>query len=108
MKQAWITAVLVVILAVSGSAPAQTTTANNAGRAIDPGLQRLERDIARLAKEAGGVVGVSATNIETGRRVSINGSERFPMASTFKVPIASQLLTRVDQGEIRLDRLTRR
>ena len=105
MKQTWITAVLVVMLTVSGFASAQTTTANNSGRAIDSGLRRLEREIARLAKEAGGVVGVSATHLETGRRVSLNGSERFPMASTFKVPIAVQLLTRVDQGEIRLDQM---
>jgi beta-lactamase class A len=71
----------------------------------DPALPRLEREIARLAKGAGGVVGVSAIHLETNRRVSLNGVERFPMASTFKVPIAVQLLTRVDKGELRLDQM---
>ncbi|MGH9906117.1 MAG: class A beta-lactamase, partial [Pyrinomonadaceae bacterium] len=42
---------------------------------------------------------------ESNRRVSLNGSERFPMASTYKVPIAVQLLTRVDKGELRLDQM---
>lgn len=51
------------------------------------------------------MVGVSAIHLDTNRRVSLNSSERFPMASTYKVPIAIQLLTRVDKGEIRLDQM---
>ena len=51
-------------------------------------VQRLEREIARVSKVAAGTVGVSAVHLETGRRASLNGGERFPMASTFKVPIA--------------------
>jgi beta-lactamase class A len=69
----------------------------------DAALQRLEREMARLAKVGGGTVGVTAIHIETGRRVSLNGKERFPMASTVKVPIAVQLFTRIDKGEVRLD-----
>lgn len=89
-------------LALPGLAPAQTRSARPAG---DLGLQRLEREIARLAPIGGGVVGVSALHLETGRWVSLNGSERFPMASTYKIPIAVQLLHRVDQGEVRLDQM---
>ncbi len=69
----------------------------------DPHLQHLEAEIARLAELAGGPVGVAAIHLETGRRVSHNGGERFGMASTYKVPIAVQLFTRVDAGEISLD-----
>ncbi|HEV8485609.1 MAG TPA: class A beta-lactamase [Blastocatellia bacterium] len=69
----------------------------------DSSLQRLEREITRISKVAGGTVGASAIHLETGRRVSLNGGERFPMASSYKVPIAVQLLTRVDLGEIKLD-----
>jgi beta-lactamase class A len=68
-------------------------------------LQKLEREIGRLTSEAGGTVGVSAIHIESGRKVSLRGSERFPMASTFKVPVAVQLLHRVDDGEVRLDQM---
>ncbi len=103
-KQTWTAAALIVILTVAGSASAQTAVANSS-RPADSGLTRLEREIARLSKGAGGVVGVSAIHLETSRRVSLNGSQRFPMASTFKVPIAVQLLTRVDKGEIRLDQM---
>lgn len=68
-------------------------------------FQRLERELARIAKGAGGTVGVSALHFESGQRIALNGSERFPMASTFKVAIAVQLLTRVDHGELTLDQM---
>ncbi len=105
MKQAWITAALMVILTSSGLASAQTDVTTSSRGVADSQLPRLEGEIARLAKGAGGAVGVSAIHLETNRRVLLNGSERFPMASTYKVPIAVQLLTRVDKGELRLDQL---
>jgi beta-lactamase class A len=74
-----------------------------AQQASDPGLGRLEREIARLEKISGGRMGVAAIHLETGRAVYLNRSERFPMASSYKVPIAVQLLTRVDRRELRLD-----
>jgi beta-lactamase class A len=77
----------------------------NAQARADESLKRLEREVARLSKLSGGTMGVAAIHLETGRRVSLNGAEAFPMASAFKVPIAVQLLTRVDQGEIGLDQM---
>ncbi|MDX2033709.1 MAG: class A beta-lactamase [Blastocatellia bacterium] len=72
----------------------------------DPALARLERELARLAKlTTDGTVGVAAIHLETGRRVSLNNGERYPMASTFKVPVAVQLLTLVDAGKLRLDQM---
>lgn len=68
----------------------------------DAGLERLLSEIERLAENSGGAVGVGALHVETGRSVWLNAAERFPMASTYKVPIAVQLLTRVDKGEITL------
>ncbi|MBI2403339.1 MAG: class A beta-lactamase, partial [Gemmatimonadetes bacterium] len=69
----------------------------------DPGLTRLEREITRLAALAGGRVGVGAVHLPSGRALYLNGDERFPMASSYKVPIAVQLLTRVERGEVSLD-----
>jgi beta-lactamase class A len=96
---------LVLLLAFSPACLAQVPTKAGGTPIAEPVPQRLERELARLAKTAGGTVGVSAVHIESGRRVALNSSERFPMASTYKVPIAVQLLTRVDQGEITLDRM---
>jgi len=75
----------------------------NSSPATDPLLPRLEAEITRLAAIAGGKVGVAAVHLETGREVVLNRGEPFPMASTYKVPIAVQLLTRVDSGALRLD-----
>ena len=69
----------------------------------DPGLARLEREIGRLAELAGGPMGVGARHLETGREVYLNADDPFPMASTFKVPVAVQLFTRVQRGEVSLD-----
>jgi len=96
---------LVALLALSSTIGAQTYLATASQPANDPALQRLEREIARLAAVSGGVVGVTAIHLESGRRVSMNGTDRFPMASTFKVPIAVQLLTRIDKGEVKLDQM---
>lgn len=93
--------VFALLLRTAALAQTSTATASQAGLA----RQRLERELARLAKPAGGTVGVSAVHIETGRRVSLNGAERFPMASVYKIPIAVQLLARVDEGQVRLDRM---
>ena len=71
----------------------------------DSGLPRLEREILRLAEFSGGRVGVAAVHLETGREVYLNADEWFPMASTYKVPIAVQLLRRVDNNEVKLDQM---
>jgi beta-lactamase class A len=73
--------------------------------ADDPALPALAREVERLAQAAGGPVGMAALHLPTGRRVSLRGGERFPMASTFKVPVAVELLRRVDTGEASLDEM---
>ena len=73
--------------------------------AADSQLARLEREMERVSKVAGGVVGASAVHLESGRKVSFHGAEPFPMASTFKIPIAVQLLHRIDAGELKLDQM---
>lgn len=87
---------LLLVAVLAGEARAQTVPQD------DPGLGRLHAEIERLAGTSGGTVGVAAVHVETGRSVWLNGDERFPMASTYKVPIAVQLLSRVDRGEIAL------
>jgi beta-lactamase class A len=95
---------LTLLLALAAAlAPAAVDAQETAMRGTDPGIARLARELGRLAGTSGGVMGVGALHLESGRSVILNGSERFPMASSYKVPIAVQLLTRVDAGEIRLD-----
>ncbi|WP_419167911.1 class A beta-lactamase [Candidatus Palauibacter sp.] len=95
------TSLALATLAV-GLLSALPVTAQSVMPAGDAGLGRLLAEIERLAPNSGGTVGVGAVHLETGRAVWFNEDERFPMASTYKVPIAVQLLTRVDRGEITL------
>jgi beta-lactamase class A len=73
--------------------------------AADPSLARLQAEMTRLAQVAGGRTGAAAIHLETGRRVALNGGEMFPLASTYKVPIAVRLLDLVDGAQVRLDQM---
>ncbi len=57
----------------------------------------------KAAGESGGVVGTSALHLESGKHISLNGSESFPLASVCKLPVALHLLAEVDEGRRRLD-----
>jgi beta-lactamase class A len=74
--------------------------------ATDAALSRLEQQIDFVSAHAtDAVVGVNATHIETGRSVALRGSESFPMASGFKLPVAVQILALVDEGKLTLDKM---
>jgi beta-lactamase class A len=68
-------------------------------------LGALERELVRLSALAGGRVGVGAVHLESGRAIYLKGEEPFPMASSYKVPIAVQLMARVERGEVDLGQL---
>lgn len=63
----------------------------------------IDAELERIAGTIDGVVGVGAIHVESDRAIARNGDVSFPMASTYKVPIAVRLLTLVDQGELSLD-----
>lgn len=73
--------------------------------AASPAPSALEQQLEFLTHLNDGVTGVSAIHIETGRSVSIRGSDSFPMASMFKVPVAVQIMTLVDEGRLTLDKM---
>ena len=93
----WALRIVVVLALVHG------VTASVFAQNADPNLRRLESEIGRLSAISGGKVGVGIMHLETGRELFVNGAEPFPMASTFKVPIAVELLSRVQAGTVRLD-----
>jgi beta-lactamase class A len=63
----------------------------------------LVTDLERIARRVGNDIGIAAIHIESGARVSVNGTRRFPMASVSKVPMAIEFLHRVDDGEVSLE-----
>lgn len=96
---------IIAMPAVGGAQAVSATRAANVAATArgDAGLERLDSEIERLAAISEGTVGVAIVHLESGRSLFLNGAERFPMASTFKVPVAVQVLHRVDQGDFTLD-----
>jgi beta-lactamase class A len=52
-----------------------------------------------------GRVGLYAENLKTGKKLTWRPGERFVMCSTFKASLAACVLSRVDMGQERLDRM---
>jgi len=66
----------------------------------------VQAEITRLAEPAEGIVGVAAWRLDgRGPRLLVNADQRFPMGSTFKVAVAGAILSKVDRGEISIDKL---
>ena len=66
-------------------------------------LDALDRNLRTIATGSGSAVGVSILHLETGARAGVGGSERFQMASVFKVPVAVAVLRAVDAGRLSLE-----
>jgi beta-lactamase class A len=95
-----LTCLTLIVSVILAQKPSKTSTP-----APDQGSQRIEQEIARLSLISGGMVGISAIHLETGKSINQNEKVPFPMASCFKVPIAIELLTRVDSGFFSLDQM---
>jgi beta-lactamase class A len=67
------------------------------------GQQTLRQQIAGIAGNISGKVGVYAEILETKDTVSFNRDQHFPMQSVYKFPIAMAMLHQVDQHKFRLD-----
>ena len=68
----------------------------------------LEAELQRLEPISGGTLGIAAIHLESGRSAFLNEDERFPMASTYKIPTIGEvpeafqvrLLERAEQPDV--------
>lgn len=74
-----------------------------AGCSCHKGHSSIDSKIAHIEKKYHTKIGVSALHIESGKVVDYKSSDRFPMASTVKVPIGIYLLSKVQHGSASLD-----
>jgi beta-lactamase class A len=65
-------------------------------------LLTLAEQFAELAKTSGGRVGICVQLIEVGETHELNGAERFPMQSVYKLPISMAVLDQVERGTLTL------
>jgi beta-lactamase class A len=90
MRRVMLTTVVSTVIAAS--AGAQPTS-------------RLEQEIARIEPFGGGQLGVAAMHLESGQTFFYKADDQYPMASTYKVPIAVQAFTLAQQGKLDLNRM---
>jgi beta-lactamase class A len=92
-----------------GCRPPATASAPALGAAAPEAAAPLAGDLlaafTQAEREAAGHLGVGILHVESGERGSFHGAERFPMQSVFKLPLAIDVLARVDAGELRLDEM---
>lgn len=83
---------------------AALSTGRPAAAAAPATTKIVDTEVSRLAAGAGGTVGIAAWRLDgKGPRVLLNADAAFPMASTFKVPLAGKIFDMVDKGQLRLD-----
>jgi beta-lactamase class A len=63
-----------------------------------------QAELSKLERQVGGRLGIAALDTGNGVSVRYRADERFPMCSTFKLPLAAFVLRRVERGEELLDR----
>ncbi len=63
----------------------------------------LQAQVASIAAQATGRVGIAAVDLDGGGSVYVNGDMPFPMASTAKIAISATFLDGVERGKLRLD-----
>jgi beta-lactamase class A len=67
----------------------------------------LNKQMNEIAGLSQGRVGAAVLLLESGKSVEINGDERFPMQSVYKLPIAMAVLDQVDRGSFKLEHRVR-
>lgn len=88
---------LAVLLGASRSAcPADLTVAPATS------LQNELRELAARARP--GTLGITVSDLQSGRTWQINASRWYPMMSVFKAPLGAAVLSASDQGKLSLDR----
>jgi beta-lactamase class A len=75
---------------------------------VSPAAPRIyrsafEAQLAALANDSDGRIGVAAMDLVTGRALDVLGDQPFPLASTSKIAIVATYLEGVDRGRFRLD-----
>ena len=66
-----------------------------------------EDGLAAIERRTGGRLGVAVLDTGSGKRLLRRADERFPMCSTFKVVLATLVLSRIDAGREKPDRFIR-
>ena len=91
-------AALAVLLLIPGPAPAAAQA-----RHLSTLGERLGAQIAEIAGDVPGVMGIAIVDLTSGERFGVHDDLVFPQGSSIKIPILVELYRQADAGELRLD-----
>lgn len=95
---------LLLVTATSDAVAAQQAAVRQDTTTAAPGsVERLEMALERLVDRFPGRAGIYVLHLESSFTAGVDEDTPYGMASTFKVPILVELMTRVDAGELSLD-----
>jgi beta-lactamase class A len=63
----------------------------------------LQSDVQAVIEQANIDAGLAVEHIETGETIDVNGSQSYPMASVFKIPILATAGLQLKAGKLKLD-----
>jgi beta-lactamase class A len=70
---------------------------------VSPKTVKVPDGFETIERRWGGIIGVYAIDLDSGRTLEHRAAQRFPLASTQKLPLVMAALDRVDRGRDRLD-----
>ncbi len=92
--------ILVVLLALSAPAFAQTPQANPLAADLKV---KLAKQLQQAAADFDGVMGIAVKDLGTGETFFANADTVFPQASSIKIPILLELFRQAQTGTLKLD-----
>ena len=92
IRRAQIQIQVAVLVLLAISAHAQTTELNS-----------LRRQIERVLPRARGEVGVAIKHLQSGAEILINADKKYPMASSYKLPVLVELFYQRAEGRLALE-----
>jgi beta-lactamase class A len=66
-------------------------------------MEKLKKQVENLLQDTEGEVGIAVKHIESGQEFELGGSQSYPMASVFKVPVLVEVMAQVREGKFTLD-----
>jgi len=75
---------------------------------VAPAAYANEALVSEIGKHAAAhnvTAGVAAIHVQSGESITVNGDQQFPLASTYKIPMAAYAFHLVEQGTLTLDQM---
>jgi beta-lactamase class A len=66
-------------------------------------IAALRKQMEQAVTRARGDVGVAVKHVESGTEILINADKKFPMASTYKLPVLVEIFYQASEGKLSLD-----